>query len=147
MATLEALMASVGQPFTSDPVQSLIASDQVVESLEQALADGKLLRTVLANRAGGYQLSHQLGRVDMVIIHAQAGRGFEAFAGPLPGGVSPQATQAEVRCKLGIPPRSGIADQGPWDRFEIGASSACFCYDPQGEHILWTMIQPASGAP
>jgi hypothetical protein len=145
MATLEALMAVVGQPVESDAVQSLIAADQVTESIDFDLGKGKQ-RTFLANRAGGYQLSHQLGRIDLAVVYAQAGRGFQAFPGPLPGGFTAQATRADVRRELGIPSRYGVGEQGPWEGYVVGPSWVFFCYDAAGERVMWTMIEPARTA-
>jgi hypothetical protein len=147
MATLETLIAVVGQPVTSDAVQSLIAEDCITESINFDLGVGEPQRTSLAHRSGGYQLSHQRGRIDLAIVYAQAIRGFQAFASPLPEGFPLEATRAEVRRQLGIPSRSGIGDDGPWDGYVIGKTWVFLFYDTVDERVMWTMIEPAVAPP
>lgn len=146
MAALETLMAVVGQPVASDTVQSLIAEDRITESIDFDLGENKPQRTFLANRAGGYQLSHQRGRVDLAIVFAQGDRGFAAFAGPLPGGIPPEASRDDVQIQLGMPSRRGVGDQGPWDGYQVGTSWVFFCYDAASERVRWATVEPAATA-
>jgi hypothetical protein len=147
MATLETLMAIVGQRVASDGVRSLIAEDRPLESIDFDLGEGKLQRTFLANRAGGYQLSHQRDRVDLAIVYARRDRGFESFGGPLPGGVPLGATRDDVHLQLGMPSRRGVSDQGPWDGYLVGPSWVYFCYDAASERVRWATIEPAVTIP
>jgi hypothetical protein len=143
MATLETLMAVVGQPVASDEVQSLIAEDRITESIDFDLGAGKPHRTFLAHRAGGYQLSHQRGRIDLAIVFAQGDRGFEAFAGPLPGGLPPEAIRDDVHFQLGMPSQRGVGDQGPWDGYQLGTKWVFFTYDAVGERVRWATVEPS----
>lgn len=147
MATLEMLMAVVGQPVESDEFQSLIAEDRITESIDFDLGEGKLQRTFLANRSGGYQLSHQRGRVDLAIVFARGDRGFESFAGPLPGGLPPEATRDDVHFQLGMPSRRRAGDQGPWDGYQVGATWIFFCYDAESERVRWATVEPSASEP
>src|SRR5262245_51136585 len=143
MATLEALMAFVGQPVTSDAVQSLIAEDRVTESVDFD-DDGKPQRSFLSNRPGGYQLAAHRGRIDLAVVYAQAGLGFQAFAGPLPGGLPPEATRDDVHFQLGMPLRRWIGDQGPWDVYQAGTKWISFCYDAARGRVRWAMVEAAA---
>jgi hypothetical protein len=154
MATAEALLEVVGSPVESATVRALVVADKLSPSAEPDLEEGEPLRGYLGNPAFGYQLMHHSGRVATAFLYAEPAEGFEAFPGPLPGGVTRGASRAQVLARFGVPERTGEATTFPgrgrqwaWDRFAMGAVRVQFQFTEPGQRVHLVTIMTAADAP
>jgi hypothetical protein len=154
LATGDALMAVVGSPVDSEAVRALVAADGLLASTETDLEEGEPVRSYLAGTAVGYQLVHFSGRVATAFLYVEPAEGFAAFAGPLPGGLSHEATRSEVRSCFGMPERSGeavtvrgLGRQGAWDRFAVGDIRVHFQYAEPGQRVRLVSVMTTDVAP
>lgn len=151
MAKAKELLAVIGESVDSTAVRDLVEADGLEESVETNLEEGEPQRAYLSNPAAGYQLLQHSGRVVSAFLFAEPAKGFEAFPGPLPGGLSRWATRSEVRARFGVPERKGdavtipgLGRQGAWDRFDVGTVHVHFQYtEPEQRIRLVTIMAPA----
>jgi hypothetical protein len=154
MATMESLLAVIDEPAESPILQSLIDADHLTASSGPHLGEGEARRSVMASKTAGYELQLCRGRVATAFIYVQPADGFQAFSGPLPGGLSSASTRRDVLRQFGKPSLSGAAQtvpvlghQGGWDRFEVGAVCIHFQYIGSDDRIRLVTLMVAGNAP
>ena len=139
-----------------DSVSSLLdVLDTSVDGhvLQKLVSDHALIgpddRGYWENSRAGISVASEASVVTAIFLHWLGKDDFDQFPGPLPGGLTFEAHQEDVRHAFGKPESSGVPaempgvyDHGGWDRSEVGSYLVHFTYRADDKRIELVTLLP-----